>query len=88
MENVTSKFLSLNAQDYGKAFLVGFLTAFIASSGQWCEAWITSPDLAIDKVSIILSLKAGFAGGMAYLVKQVFSGPKKTDDEHGTGSQN
>lgn len=83
----TSKKYSVNVQDVAKGFLVALVTAFIASSGQWFEAWVVSPDFAIDKVSFLLSLKAGFAAGVAYLIKNFFEAEKTVvTDEPGAGA--
>ena len=59
------------------AFLTAFIATFVATSGQILEDWLTSPDIFdIDRVSLILSLKAAFAAGAADLFRRFISGSK------------
>lgn len=73
----TSQQFSINWRDAGMAFLTTAIAAFVATSGQLLEDWLTSPNLFdIDRVNLILSLKAAFAAGAADLFRRFISGSK------------
>jgi hypothetical protein len=73
---VTSNKYSINWRDLLMGFFIAFGTAFVATGGQAIEAWIKSPEMTFDHISLVLSLKSGFAAGVAYLFKK-FIEPQK-----------
>lgn len=68
---------SLNKMDFLKGLLTAAIMAVVATSGQMLEEWAKSPTFHIEKVDIILSLKAAMGGMVAYLIKN-FLTPQQT----------
>lgn len=77
MKITTSKKFSINWQDVLKGLVIAVVTGIIATCGQVFESWLNSPTFTIDRVSIVLVLKAAIGAGAAYLFKNFFS-PSKT----------
>ena len=73
----TSKRFAVNLLDIAKGFLVAAITAIVVTCGQIFEVWMTSPTFSINKVDLVMVLKVGIGGGIAYLIKNFFS-PAKT----------
>lgn len=87
-EVITSEKYALDLRDWAEGFVFAFLAAFIATAGQALEAFIKSPTFEIDKVSLVLSAKAGFAAGAVYLWNRWKTERQRiiTSNEQGTGS--
>lgn len=66
-ETITSEKYKLDWRDWAEGFAFAFLAAFVATAGQALEAFLNSPTFEVDKVSLVLSAKAGFAAGLVYL---------------------
>lgn len=77
-KEIISEQFKLNATDFLKGSLTAALVAVAATSGQLIEAWITSPEFAIDKVSMVLTAKAALAGFVGYMLKQFLQPTQKT----------
>lgn len=77
MKTIESKQYSLNLRDYVKGFLIAAITAIVTGCGQMIEIYLTSPTFSIDKVSVVLVIKTGLGGGVAYLIKN-FLTPTQT----------
>lgn len=65
----TSNRFDLDLSDYWKGFLVTIITAISATVLQMVEIWLTSPTFAIDKVSLMLTIKTAIVAGLGYLIK-------------------
>lgn len=65
---------TINRSDTARGLFMAFGAGVIATVGQGLEAGHLP-----GEAQIVIACKTGFAAGCIYLLKQLFSGPKKTN---------
>lgn len=67
---ITSKKFHVDLRDLVHSLIVAGVTAALGTGGQMIEVWLNSPSFSLDKVSVVLTLKAAIAGAGGYLIKK------------------